>query len=101
MDDQAKKAMFALRDDLKSSLPTNSVIMVNRRDLETVVNHLFHAGDQWSNQSALGYAIAAAESLEMSKIDIQRLVSAIVSEFDWKTLENAADVYRKSDYLKR
>lgn len=61
MDAKTKKAMFALSDDLGSSLSTNSVIVVNRQDIETVVIHLFHRGDEWSNQSALGYAIAAAE----------------------------------------
>ncbi len=71
MKSNLKKAMFALRDDLKNLIQTNSTVVVNRKDLALVVDQLFFGNDEWSNQSALGYAIAAAESIGMSKKDIK------------------------------
>ncbi|MEK4403490.1 hypothetical protein MKZ26_03465 [Sporosarcina sp. FSL K6-6792] len=94
---KVKQAIFSLNDEL-DMFPETIMITVQRKDLETVVNHLHHSGEEWSNQSAFGYAIAAAESIGMSAEDIQRLVGAMASECDWKTLDRAADVYRKSDY---
>lgn len=53
---------------------------------------------EWSNQSALGYVIMAAERIGISEADIQRLVSSMHNRFDMKTLEAAAEYYRKSHY---
>lgn len=93
-----KKAMFALRDDLKRDSLEKTTVVVNRNDLELVVNQLFFGNDEWSNQSAVGYAIAAAESIGMSNKDIKKLTGAMYSEFDKRTLDSAAEIYRKSEY---
>lgn len=53
---------------------------------------------QWSNQSALGYAIMAAERLGWSEEQIQQLVRSMQNRFDFKTLEEAAEHYRRSPY---
>ena len=53
---------------------------------------------QWSNQSALGYAIMAAERLGWSEERIQQLVRSLHNRFDFKTLEEAAEYYRQSAY---
>ena len=98
MNAKAKQAMFNLRDDLKRVVPTNPVVVVNRSDLEEAVSYMFHDGEEWNNQSAYGYAIAAAESMELSKESIEGLVAEMRFEFDEMTLEEAADVYRKSNY---
>lgn len=98
MNAKEKQAMFHLMDDLKTSIPTNSVVVVNRLDLEEAVGYMFRNGEEWSNQSAFGYAIAAAESIGMSEKDIKNLVCAMYSEFDERTLDSAAEIYRKSDY---
>ena len=93
-----KKAMFALRDDLKTSIQTNSTVVVNRNDLDLVVNQLFFSGGEWSNQSALGYAIASMEMAGFSADEIGVLVMEMNRQFDERTLDSAADVYRKSSY---
>lgn len=100
MNAKTKEAMFNLRDELEQFGADHKMITVRRSDLEEIMNHLFFSGGEWSNQAALGYAIAAAESesLELINEDVQRLVGAMVSEFDWRTLEEAADIYRKSNY---
>lgn len=97
MNEKTKAAMFSLNDELKTFSET-TMITVPRKDLEVVVKSLFNSGGEWSNQSALGYAIAAAKSLEMSDDDIWQLIGAMRSEFDLQTLESAAEIYRQSDY---
>lgn len=52
----------------------------------------------WSNQAVLGYAIMAAERAGFSEDDIQRLVRVMHNRFDMKTLEEAAECYRRSSY---
>ncbi|WP_438312312.1 hypothetical protein [Sporosarcina sp. FA9] len=98
MNAKAKQAMFNLRDDLKTSVPTNSTIVVNRSDLEAVVKYLFNNGEEWNNQAALGYAIAAAERIWTSDIFIKQFIGAMEIEFDERNLESAAEYYRESDY---
>ncbi|MEK5070295.1 hypothetical protein [Sporosarcina sp. FSL K6-1508] len=94
---KVKQAMFSLIDEL-DMFPETIMITVLRKDLQTVVNHLHHSADEWNNQSALGYAIAAAEQVGIEDIDINLIVSAMKRAFDERTLEQAADIYRKSDY---
>lgn len=98
MNPHTKEAMFALHDVLMSPNRTSSMVVVSRKDLYAVVTHLFRNGDEWSNQAAFGYAIAAAEQNGMSIEDIQKLVNSMRLEMDNVTLEEAADIYRKSDY---
>lgn len=97
MNAEAKQAMFNLRDEL-NMFPETLMITVKRSDLATAVNHLFHSGEEWSNQAAFGYAIAAALSIRMSTEDIQKLVNAMRREFDEQTLDSAAEVYQGSSY---
>lgn len=52
----------------------------------------------WSNQAALGYVIMSGERAGFSEDDIQRLVRAMHNRLDMKTLEEAADIYRRSSY---
>ncbi|MNW38887.1 hypothetical protein D3C74_159650 [compost metagenome] len=52
----------------------------------------------WSNQAALGYVIMSGERAGFSEEDIQRLVRAMHNRFDMKTLEEAAEHYRRSSY---
>jgi hypothetical protein len=75
--------------------------------IEELVTQAFTAGsnmtetvssEQWSNQSAFGYAIMAAERIGTSTEDIQRLVRSMHNRFDLKTLGEAAEHYRKSPY---
>lgn len=53
---------------------------------------------EWSNHACLGYAILGAKKLGYDDEKIQELVRAIYSEFDMKSVPEAEDVYRKSDY---
>ena len=54
--------------------------------------------EYWSNQASLGYAILAAKKMGFSDEKIQELVINLHGEFDMKTVEEAAEVYRKSAY---
>ncbi|WP_339820497.1 hypothetical protein MKZ15_05635 [Paenibacillus sp. FSL R7-0216] len=74
-------------------------------DVEQLLNRAYSVGTEstgnfqaWSNQSALGYVIAAAERAGFSENDIQRLVRAIHNRFDMVSLEEAPEYYRKSPY---
>lgn len=53
---------------------------------------------QWSNQSAFGYAITAASRMGMSEHDKQRLVRSLHRTFDEVSVEEAAESYRESPY---
>lgn len=57
-----------------------------------------YCSQSWSNQSALGYVIMAAERIGISTQEIQRLVRAMDNRFDMKTLVEAAEHYRQSPY---
>lgn len=96
MDAKTKQAMFSLKDELDSFNADHKMITVKRSDLEAVVKGLFNSADEWSNQAALGYAIRSAERLGMDTIS--GLVRVMQSEFDERTLEDAAYYYRKSNY---
>ncbi|KHL95406.1 hypothetical protein QW71_12920 [Paenibacillus sp. IHB B 3415] len=52
----------------------------------------------WSNQSAAGYTIIAAEGEGFTEGQIQALVNRLHNRFDMVTLEEAAAHYRKSPY---
>ena len=64
---------------------------------ETVWNALGNESE-WSNYAALGYAIAGAKKIGMDDEKINELVRAIYGEFDVKTVPEAEDIYRESDY---
>ncbi|OME02658.1 hypothetical protein BSK54_10395 [Paenibacillus odorifer] len=52
----------------------------------------------WSNQSAFGYAILAAERAGFDTGNINRLVRSMHNRFNMITLDEAAEAYRKSSY---
>lgn len=54
--------------------------------------------EMWSNQACLGYAIAAMERKGLDKETIRKVIGAMQGEFDVKTIEEAADIYRQSSY---
>lgn len=91
------ETMFKLMDEL-DMFPETTMITIQRKDLERLVNEMFFKGDEWSNHSALGYAIEGAKSMELTDGDINLLVTAMNREFEEKTLEVAAEVYRQSSY---
>jgi len=75
--------------------------MMDQRSFPLINWYRLEGGEvmqEWSNQSVLGYVIMAAERIGMSEADIQRLVSSTHNRFDMKTLEEAAEHYRKSPY---
>lgn len=53
---------------------------------------------RWSNNASLGYAILGAKKLGYSEEQIGKLIRAIYSEFDWKSVEEAKEVYNRSPY---
>jgi Arc/MetJ-type ribon-helix-helix transcriptional regulator len=53
---------------------------------------------QWSNQSAFGYAILAAQKKGFTDEQIKDLVRSLHRVFDTVSLEEAAEFYRNSDY---
>ena len=54
--------------------------------------------EEWSNNACLGYAILGAKKLGYSEEQIEALVRAIYSGFDWVSIEEAKEVYSKSPY---
>ncbi|MFA2556881.1 DUF2239 family protein [Bacillus cereus] len=54
--------------------------------------------NEWSNNACLGYAILGAKKLGMNDEQIGKLVRAIYSEFDWKSVEEAKDTYNQSSF---
>lgn len=57
-------------------------------------------GDEsaWDNYACLGYAILGAKKLGYEEKKIRELVRAIYGEFDWKSVPEANEIYRGSDY---
>lgn len=53
---------------------------------------------EWSNNAALGYAVLGAKKLGYSEEEIQKLVRAIYSQFDFKSVDEAKEVYNNSPY---
>lgn len=54
--------------------------------------------NEWSNYAALGYAIAGAKKLGYDDEQIGELVREIQWQFDMKSVPEAEDIYRESDY---
>ncbi|WP_169744123.1 hypothetical protein [Paenibacillus wynnii] len=54
--------------------------------------------DIWSNNACLGYIIAALERKGWSEDQIRQVVGAVYTEFDFKTVEEARQIYNKSFY---
>ncbi|MNC15164.1 hypothetical protein D3C76_307150 [compost metagenome] len=76
-------------------------------EVEQLLIKAYQAGQQeseklspqeWSNQSAAGYTIMAAEGAEFTEGQIQALVNRLHNRFDRVTLEEAAAHYCKSPY---
>lgn len=74
-------------------------------DIQDLLQQAYQVGagspedsQSWSNQAALGYVIMSGERAGFSEDDIQRLVRAMHNRLDMKTLEEAADIYRRSSY---
>jgi hypothetical protein len=53
---------------------------------------------RWSNQACLGYAIAGAKKLGYDDEKIHELIRAIYGEFDMKSVLDAENIYRESDF---
>lgn len=53
---------------------------------------------EWNNYACLGYAVTAAEKIGYDAEKISELVRVIYGEFDLKSVPEAEDIYRKSDY---
>lgn len=53
---------------------------------------------RWSNNACLGYAILGAKKLGYDEEQIGKLIKAIYSEFDWKSVDQAKEVYNGSPY---
>ncbi|MFN7137964.1 MAG: hypothetical protein ACK4UN_01350, partial [Limisphaerales bacterium] len=58
---------------------------------------MWSEGD-WSNNACLGYAILGAQKLGYSEEQLGKLVRAIYSEFDRKSIDEAREVYNQSPY---
>ncbi|WP_108722220.1 hypothetical protein [Gorillibacterium timonense] len=74
-------------------------------EVEQLLIRAYQAGESqavevqtWSNQSAFGYAILAAERTGQAPAQIQQLVKALHTIFDRVSLEEAAAHYRRSPY---
>lgn len=68
------------------------------RFLRKVVTNALGNESEWSNYACLGYAILGAKKLGYDDKKIYELVGSILSEFDRKSVPEAEDVYRESDY---
>jgi len=53
---------------------------------------------RWSNNACLGYAILGAQKLGYDEEQINKLVRSIYSEFDWKSVDQAKEIYNQSSY---
>lgn len=53
---------------------------------------------EWDNYACLGYVILGARKIGMDEEQIKNLISSIHGEFDLKSVDQANEVYVKSDY---
>ncbi|WP_160168722.1 hypothetical protein [Sporolactobacillus terrae] len=51
--------------------------------------------EKWSNDSCLGYMLLAADRIGYDAEQKRQLLGAMYYEFDLKTVEEAAEFYRK------
>lgn len=54
--------------------------------------------EQWSNSAVLGYIIIGLERKGKSEEEITEVIRAVRSQFDWISVDEAADRYNKSAY---
>lgn len=54
--------------------------------------------EKWSNSACLGYVIKGLRDMNMSEDKIQHIINSVRDEFDWFSVEEAADIYNKSPY---
>lgn len=66
--------------------------------LREIVTNALGNESKWSNYACLGYAILGAKKLGYDDGQIHELVRAIYGEFDMKSVPEAEDIYRESDY---
>ncbi|WP_179090109.1 hypothetical protein MHI37_06910 [Paenibacillus sp. FSL H8-0548] len=52
----------------------------------------------WTNNACLGYVIKAMRDAGKSDKEIQEMVNSVRGQFDWVSVEEAAEVYNKSPY---
>lgn len=92
-----KKVSLTLSDDMWEWLDEKA--QGNRSAfLREIVWNALGNESEWSNYAALGYAIAGAKKIGMTDDKINDLVKAIYGEFDMKSVPEAEDIYRESDY---
>jgi len=65
---------------------------------ERVLELVERALEIWSQDAALGYMLAAAEREDMGDQAIRLMVSNMLELMDMMMLEEAAEVYRRSEY---
>lgn len=99
----AKHRVELMKKHFPEGVTTDGIKLLD--DIEQLLKRSYHAGADssissptWSNQSAFGYAIMAAEPAGFTEDDIQRLVRALHNRFDMVSVEEAAEYYRKSSY---
>ncbi|WP_090647634.1 hypothetical protein [Paenibacillus sp. UNC496MF] len=87
------------------TLPTNTWEYVdseadgNRAEyLRKLIDRDMFNREPWSNNACLGYAILGAQKLGYSEEQLQKLVRAIYSEFDFKSIKEARAIYEQSPY---
>lgn len=66
--------------------------------LRYLINREQSPESRWSNNACLGYAILGAQKLGYSEEQLKQLVRGIYSQFDWKSVDEAKEIYNKSPY---
>ena len=54
--------------------------------------------EEWSNNACLGYVISAMKQAGYQREEIRKVIRYVYYEFDFKTIDEAKDIYNKSDY---
>lgn len=60
---------------------------------ERYVEHTMELLEVWSNTSAIGYVIAAAQQIGMTFYDIDQLVKAVEKELEYVSVDEAHRIY--------
>ncbi|WP_198957465.1 hypothetical protein [Paenibacillus selenitireducens] len=54
--------------------------------------------EDWSNNACLGYIISGMQRAGYSREEIKKVVRSVYYEFDFKSVDEAKDIYNKSEY---
>lgn len=92
------KAGFVEVDEQKTYTVEVRSIEPKKASREELERFIAMTREDWSNNSCLGYAIAACRDLGMSNDQIQDLVNCMKYAFDMKTLEEARRIYEGSPF---